>query len=175
MRLTDPLLTEQMHNPDAPLYRSRTMALLNKYLRMSIELGHLPVLMGMQFFRSHVSHYTTHSFEDTAIFVHDVEQALRALPKRHQEVITTLFFLQYTIEEAAPRMNVCPNTLHQWRTEAVDALTTVFLQRQLLKRLPFLPVERLDGDEPSNIADSSSVPKKGPKSVKTIHAVAFSA
>jgi len=179
MRLAESLLAPRQHDPEAPLYRSRTVAMLHKYLRMSLELGHMPALMGMEFFRSHVSTYTTHSFEDTAIFVHDVEQVLHALPQRYQDVIVNLFFLEYTNDEAARLLNIGHSSMVRWRFEAIDAITSIFLERKLLKRMPQLPVEPFDFAEepepPQAVADSSLPPKKEPHGVKTIHAVSISA
>jgi hypothetical protein len=59
-------------NPDLWLYRHRTEALLQRFLRMSMETGKLPSILGQQFFRSHVTSYRASSFEDVVIFVHDV-------------------------------------------------------------------------------------------------------
>src|SRR5881396_3326590 len=57
------------------LYRERTLALLRRYLRISIEVGRLPSLLGRELFRSKVTSYRMGSFEDGVIFVHDVEHA----------------------------------------------------------------------------------------------------
>ena len=44
-------------NPDLWLYRDRTVALLRRYSRLSIEAGRLPSLLGREFFRTHVTSY----------------------------------------------------------------------------------------------------------------------
>jgi hypothetical protein len=66
-------------DPDLWLYRERTVALLRRYLRISIEVGRLPSLLGRELFRSKVTSYRMSSFEDGVIFVHDVEQAVDKL------------------------------------------------------------------------------------------------
>ena len=38
-------------DPDIWLYRERTIALLKRYLRISIEVGRLPSLLGRELFR----------------------------------------------------------------------------------------------------------------------------
>jgi hypothetical protein len=71
-----PLLDYSFRNPDLWLYRERTLALLRRYLRISIEVGRLPSLLGRELFRSKVTSYRMTNFEDAVIFVYDVERAL---------------------------------------------------------------------------------------------------
>ena len=40
------------YNPDLWLYRPRTVAILKRYMRMSVEVGRLPSLLGREIFRS---------------------------------------------------------------------------------------------------------------------------
>src|SRR5207249_1869324 len=49
-------------NPDIWLYRKRTIGLLRRYLRYSLETGRLPSVMGREFFRSRVTSYTVVTF-----------------------------------------------------------------------------------------------------------------
>src|SRR3954466_5744485 len=74
-------------NPDLCLYRERTIALLKRYLRISIEVGRLPSILGRELFRSKVTSYRMSSFEDGVIFVHDVEQALDQLQLFPRQII----------------------------------------------------------------------------------------
>ena len=76
---TPPRRLQHGSNPDMWLYRERTVALLRRYLRISIEVGRLPSIFGRELFRSKVTSYRMSSFEDGVIFVHDVEQALDQL------------------------------------------------------------------------------------------------
>src|SRR3954468_14319754 len=133
-------------NPELALYRMRTEGLLRKYLRMSVELGHLPSLLGREFFRTQVTCYGTNTFEDAVIFVHDVDRCLEKMHKRYQEVIARLFFQQYTHEETAKLMNCTQKTLATWRLDALDLLTKVFLEKGLLKRMPDVIYEALKAD-----------------------------
>ena len=61
------------------LYRDRTMGLLRRYRRISIEVGRLPSLLGRELFRTRVSSYHVTSFEEAVIFVRDVECRLQKL------------------------------------------------------------------------------------------------
>ena len=77
---------------DIWLYRSRTAALLRRYLRFSIEVGRLPSILGRELFRSKVTSYRLASFEDAVIFVYDVERALNQLNTFGQLLIATIIF-----------------------------------------------------------------------------------
>src|SRR5438874_8252542 len=88
-------------NPDFWLYRARTIALLKRYLRISIEVGRLPSILGRELFRSKVTSYRMSSFEDAVIFVHDVEQALDQLQLFPRQIIAAVLFQEYTQEQAA--------------------------------------------------------------------------
>ena len=166
MRVVEEMLA--VGDPEHALYRNRTVALLEKYFRMSVELGHLPSVMGREFFRSHVSSYGTQTFEDAVIFVHDVERCLEQIDPRHQLVITRLFFQQYTNEEAAKLIDCGHTTIVRRRQEALDAITSVFLNRKLLEPMPVLAY---DGEKPREVK-MDLPPKKRARGVKSIQAVA---
>ena len=46
------------------IYRGRTVAMLRRYMRYSMETGRLPSLLGREFFRAKVTSYTVVTFED---------------------------------------------------------------------------------------------------------------
>jgi hypothetical protein len=115
----DPSTTKSLwgytfQHPDLWLYRERTLALLRRYLRISIEVGRLPSLLGRELFRSKVTSYRMTSFEDAVIFVYDVERALEKLDTFGKQLIATIVFQDYTQDEAAEilrcaRRTVCRN------------------------------------------------------------------
>jgi len=57
-------------DPTLCLYRGRTIAMLKRYLRQSIEVGRMPSLLGREIFRAKITAYRATSFEDSVIFVH---------------------------------------------------------------------------------------------------------
>src|SRR5258706_14047572 len=63
------------------LYRKRTINLLQRYAKLSIETGRLPSVLGGMGFRARISSYPLHTFEDAVIFVFDVERCLGELDK----------------------------------------------------------------------------------------------
>ena len=68
-------------------YRKYTEAMLRRYLRLSMEVGRVPSLMGREMFRGHVSHYTMTNFEDGVVFCIDVERCLAKLRQHDQRLI----------------------------------------------------------------------------------------
>jgi len=180
MRLVpEDFLLKDARDPELPLYRRRTIAMLNKYLRMAAEIGQLPKLIGREFFRAHVTHYHTYTFEDTVIFVHDMERCLDVLPKRHQQLIVTLFFQQYTMPEAAELFGSSLGIIPRWRDEALDALSAILLERRLLRRMSQFEVNKDEAaprSQQNSQAETSDLPPKKPvRSVQIIHAVAVRA
>src|ERR1700721_2494856 len=63
------LETAQDRNPDIWLYRKRTTGLLRRYMRLSLEAGRLPSVIGREFFRAKITSYTSTTFEARGIFV----------------------------------------------------------------------------------------------------------
>ena len=86
---TSRTLGGSVSDPKFWLYRERTIALLRRYLRISIEVGRLPSLLGRELFRSKVTSYRMSSFEDAVIFVHDVERALDQLDTFAKDLVAT--------------------------------------------------------------------------------------
>jgi hypothetical protein len=123
------------------LYRHRTIAMLRRYLRISIEVGRLPSLLGRELFRSKVTSYNMSSFEDGVIFVHDVEHALEQLNEFGQRLVATIVFQDYTQDEAAEVLHCGRRTVCREFPEAVDRISELFLEGGLLNRLPSVPVE----------------------------------
>jgi len=123
-------------NPDLWLYRGRTIGLLRRYLRMSVEVGRLPSLLGREFFRTQVTSYRVPTFEDSVIFVHDVERCLERLDTLSQELIARIVLQEYSQDEAAVLLRRGRRTVVRKFPEALDHLSELFLQRGILTRLP---------------------------------------
>jgi Sigma-70, region 4 len=125
--LEDPATaTVTQEDPVLAIYRATTVAFLRKYFRMAIELGHLPSLLGREFFRTHVTLYGTITFEDAVIFTHDVERCLNSLAPPLQTVIARCVFQEYTQGEAAELLGWSRRTVIRRYGEAVDRLTESF-------------------------------------------------
>ncbi len=68
--------------PELAFYRKYTEGLLRRYVKMSMEAGRAPSLLGREMFRARVTNYQVHGFDDVVIFVHDVERCLAMLDQR---------------------------------------------------------------------------------------------
>ncbi len=123
-------------DPDLWLYRDRTIGMLRRYYRLSIEVGRLPSLLGREFFRTRVTSYTVSTFEDAVIFVHDVKRVLDRLDTFDKKLIGKIVLQDYTQDEAARLLNCGRRTVVRRFPEALDRITESFLEGGLLTRLP---------------------------------------
>ncbi len=128
-------------DPDLWLYRKRTVGLLRRYMRLSIEVGRLPSLLGREFFRTRVTSYRAGTFEDAAIFVHDVERSLEKLSEFDKKLIAKIVLQEYPQEEAARLIGCGRRHAVRRFPEALDRVSELFLKRGLLTRLPRTELE----------------------------------
>ena len=147
-------------DPELWLYRERTVGLLKRYFRISIEVGRLPSLLGRELFRSRVTAYRMSSFEDAVIFVHDVEKSLEHLDAFERELIAKIVLQEYSHEETARIMGCWRRTVGRRFPETLDRLSEIFLQGGLLARMPMAkkkPVRSCQEAETSEIFVSSTI------------------
>jgi DNA-directed RNA polymerase specialized sigma24 family protein len=129
-------------DPDLWLYRERTLGLLRRYHRLSVEVGRLPSLLGREFFRTRVTSYHAGTFEDAVIFVHDVARGLDKLESFDHKLIAKIVLQDYTHNETARLLGCWRRTVGRRFPEALDQLTDIFLEAGLLVRLPASDVAR---------------------------------
>jgi DNA-directed RNA polymerase specialized sigma24 family protein len=138
-------ILDDTHHPDSDpdlwLYRKRTVALLRRYMRLSIEVGRLPSLLGREFFRTRVTSYRAASFEDAVIFVHDVERSLEELSDFDKKLIAKIVLQEYSHEEAARLLGCGQRHTARCYVEALDRVSEILLTRRLLLRLPCIKPE----------------------------------
>jgi hypothetical protein len=121
-------------NPDLWMYRSRTAALLKRYMRFSLETGRLPSFMGREVIRAKITCYTAVTFEDRVIFVRDVEMALERLNEWDQELIARHVLQEYEQEESARILNSSRSTVQRRLLQVLDLLTEDFLRTGMLAK-----------------------------------------
>jgi hypothetical protein len=131
-QLEDPL----DRNPDLWLYRKRTVGLLRRYMRFSIETGRLPSLLGREFFRAKVTYYTAATFEDRVIFVRDVEKCINRLEGWDQQLIARVILQEYGQVEAAYVLHCSRSKVARRLPEVLDLLSEDFLRVGLLTGRP---------------------------------------
>lgn len=121
--------------PELAFYRKYTEGMLRRYLRLSMEAGRVPSMMGREMFRGYVTSYRVHGFDDVVIFVHDVGRCLTKLTEQQQALIERIALQEYTQGEAAELMGMSLRTVVRRYAESVDLLTSIFLEAGLLEPL----------------------------------------
>src|SRR5271155_4861211 len=113
-------------------YRKHTETLLRQYMQKSLEMGRTPSILGNCMFRGKVSSRQLHSFEDTVIFVFDIEKCLKSLDKFSQEIIARVALQEYSQGETATLTGHPLRSIVRKYAEAIDRLTEMFLEYELL-------------------------------------------
>jgi hypothetical protein len=124
------------------LYRRHTVALLRRYLRVSMELGRTPSLLGNVVFRGRASSYRLSTFEDLLIFIFDIEKCLKQLDRASQQVMAHMVLEDYSALETAAIMNESFRTIMRRFGDGLDQLTRQFLDFGLLDPQQPLPPDR---------------------------------
>jgi hypothetical protein len=123
-------------NPDLWLYRKRTVGLLRRYMRFSLETGRLPSFVGREFFRAKVTYYTATTFEDRVIFVRDVEKCMNRLEYWDQQLIVRVILQEHGQEQTARILQCSRSSVARRLPEVLDLLSEDFLRVGLLAGLP---------------------------------------
>lgn len=122
--------------PEMAYYRRYTEALLRRYVKMSMEAGRAPSLLGREMFRGKVTSYRVHSFEDVVIFVHDVERCLARLDPEDRFYIDRIAMQEYTHDETVERAELPGmnrRTMLRRYGSALDSLTRILLGKGMLE------------------------------------------
>jgi DNA-directed RNA polymerase specialized sigma24 family protein len=120
---------------DLWLYRRRTIALLRRYARASVEVGRLPSLLGREFFRSRVTSYNMKNFEDIVIFVTDMEQAIDKLDPLEKKLLAMNVLEEYTVPEVARLSGYTQRTVERFLQDAIDQLSRILIVGGLLEKV----------------------------------------
>jgi hypothetical protein len=123
-------------NPFIGQYRERTVALLRRYMRLSLETGRLPSMVGKEFFRAKVTAYRSVTFEDRVIFVSDVEKILERLEYWDQQLIARMILQEHGQEKTARLLHCNRSTICRRLPEVLDLLSEGFLEVGLLVAVP---------------------------------------
>jgi len=117
------------------IYRGRTVAMLRRYMRYSIETGRLPSLLGREFFRAKVTSYTVVTFEDRVIFVHDMETCLDRLDEFSRQLIARHVLQEHDRWATARLLHCNEKTVRRLTPFALDLLSDILLEVGLLERV----------------------------------------
>lgn len=132
-------------------YRKYTEGMLRRYLRLSMQAGRVPSLLGRELFQGNVSSYKVHGFEDAVIFCFDVEKRLGRLQVMDQQLIKRIALQQYTQGEAAGMLGLSLRNCIRQYGQALDRLTEMFLEARLLE-----PLKSCQGGRGEEIPRSAS-------------------
>jgi Sigma-70, region 4 len=116
-------------------YRRRTIALLRRYSRASVEVGRLPSLLGREFFRSRVTSYTMRNFEDVVIFVTDMERAIEKLNPLERKLLGMYVLQEYTVPEVGRLLGCNQRMVERSIQGALDQLSRILLAEGLMDEL----------------------------------------
>ena len=122
-------------------YRQYTEAMLRRYVKLSMEAGRVPSMLGRELFRGHVSNYKVRSFEDVSNFVIDVARCLQTLDPGQQHLVRRIALEEYTMEETAAMLGMSLRTVVRRYRESVDRLTRVLLERGMMQPLAVSELE----------------------------------
>ncbi|MDP9052084.1 MAG: hypothetical protein M3O31_15390 [Acidobacteriota bacterium] len=134
-----PDLSNKPLEPHMAFYRKYTEAMLRRYVRLSMEAGKVPSLLGQEMFRGKVTNCRVGNFDDVVIFLHDVERCLQKLDPEQQDLISRVGLQQYTIAETATLLSLPPRSIVRRYGQALDRLTRIFLSVEMLE--PLNPVK----------------------------------
>ena len=120
---------------EVAFYRKYTEAMLRRYLKLSMEAGRVPSLLGREMFRGNVTSYRVTSFEDVVIFCHDVENCLKRLNAGEQDLIRRIAMQEYSQAAASALLGTSLRSVVRRYAAAIDRLTGMFLERRMLEPL----------------------------------------
>jgi hypothetical protein len=127
--------SEELHEHEHRTYRGRTVAMLRRYMKYSIETGRLPSLLGREFFRTHVTSYSVGTFEDRVIFVHDMEMCLQRLDEFSRQLIARHILQEHDRWATARLLHCNEKTVRRLTPQALDRLSGILLEMGLMERV----------------------------------------
>jgi len=133
------------------IYRARTVTMLRRYMRYSIETGRLPSLLGREFFRARVTAYTAVTFEDRVIFVHDMETCLNRLDEFSRQIIARHILQEHDQAATARFLQCSERTIRHYVPIALDVMSEILLDVELMERLVPIREKSCQGGETGEI------------------------
>jgi hypothetical protein len=134
-----PLAVEEDRERERRTYRGRTVAMLRRYMRYSIETGRLPSLLGREFFRAKITSYTVVTFEDRVIFVHDMEKCLARLDEFSRQLIARHILQEHDRWATAKLLHCNEKTVRRYTPLVLDLLSEILIEVGLMRRLDSIP------------------------------------
>jgi len=117
------------------VYRARTVQMLRRYLRYSIETGRIPSVLGGECFRAKMTTYSVGTFEDRVIFVHDMEKCLVKLDEFSRQLIARHVLQEHDQEATGKLLHCTERTVRTYVPVVLDLLSQILVDVGLLERL----------------------------------------
>ncbi|HEX4310511.1 MAG TPA: hypothetical protein VHZ25_10825 [Acidobacteriaceae bacterium] len=114
-------------------YRKHTLALLRRYLQVSMALGRTPSALGKMMLRGRVSSYRLRTFEEGLIFVLDIEKCINQLDRTSRRVVSYVALEDYSLVEAVILTGESSRSIARIYGDAMNRLTELFLRFGLLE------------------------------------------
>ena len=119
--------------PNLAFYRKHTENLLRRYLLASMLVGRSPVVFRERIERGRSSNRRNYTFEDSVIFVLDVEKALARLSALDRVVLNRVVLQEYTVAEAALLLNKGQRMVGTRLADALNRLTAILIENGTLE------------------------------------------
>lgn len=119
-----------------PTYeRARTVALLHRFFRTALQVGRMPSLLGREVFRARTQHLPARAFEDSVLFVCDVERCLLSLETADQRLVAFCILEDHSEWEASRCFHRSQSDVSRRLSQILDLLHETFCRVGLLRRL----------------------------------------
>jgi hypothetical protein len=119
--------------PSLAFYRKHTESLLRRYLYASMLVGRAPSMLTEPIGRGWASSRPVETFEDSVIFVLDMEKALAGVSALDRLLLTRIVLQEYSVAETALLLNKSHRIIGLRLADAVDRLTGILLDHGTLK------------------------------------------
>jgi DNA-directed RNA polymerase specialized sigma24 family protein len=106
--------------------------MLRRYLYASMQVGRAPSILGDPVARGWCSSRPVRTFEDTVIFVLDIERCLDQLGSLDRQMLCRIVLQEYTQVEAAVLIGMSVRAISYKFPQALDRLTEKLLESGLL-------------------------------------------
>lgn len=119
--------------PNLAFYRKHTERLLRRYLLASMLIGRSPVVFRERIGRGRSSNRRNYSFEDSVIFVLDVEKGLAQISALDRILLNRVVLQEYSIAEVALLLNKSQRIIGVRLADALDSLTGILIENGTLE------------------------------------------
>jgi hypothetical protein len=147
---------EETRERERRTYRGRTVAMLRRYMRYSIETGRMPSLLGREIFRAKVTSYTVTTFEDRVIFVHDMEKCLDRLDEFSRQLIARHVLQEHDLEATGRLLQCAERTVRTYIPIVLDVLSEILVEVGLMERVEWIRKNSCQGGENGPFSASDS-------------------